>query len=106
MSTQTSPASTAPAYILADGYHGRAIKYFNDLNRLGWADASVLAGQFGVGNITPVWEFMGQNDAKQLMFTRTRFVADEACNLHGYDSSGRKVIIHPAGRRVKFLAQK
>jgi hypothetical protein len=106
MSTATAPASTAPAYILADGYHGRAIKYFNDPARLGWAPAATLAGQFGAGNITPVWEYFGKNDAGQLMFCRTRFVADEAGNLHGYDSAGRKVIIHPADRRVKFLAQK
>lgn len=102
----TTATSTAPAYILADGYHGRAIKYFNDPARLGWAPAATLAAQFGAGVITPVWEFFGRNDAGQLMFARTRFVADEAGNLHGYDSTGRKVITHPADRRVKFLAQK
>ena len=102
----TTATATAPAYIPADSYHGRAIKFFSDPARLGWAPAATLADSFGEGVITPVWEYFGTNDAGQLMFSRTRFVADAAGQLHGYDSTGRKVIIHPADRRVRFLAQK
>ncbi|QBP30272.1 hypothetical protein KDW77_gp58 [Mycobacterium phage Pinnie] len=105
MNTAT-PTATAPDYIGVTTYHGRAVKYFNDPARLGWAPAGTLAEQFGAGVEFSLWEYFGQNDARQLMFSRTRFVADAAGNLHGYDSTGRKVIIHPADRRVKFLAQK
>ncbi|AKF14559.1 hypothetical protein SEA_CAMBIARE_57 [Mycobacterium phage Cambiare] len=104
--TQTATTATAPEFIGVTTYHGRAVKYFNDPARLGWAPAGTLAAQFGAGVEFPMWEYFGQNDAGQLMFSRTRFVADEAGNLHGYDSTGRKVIIHPADRRVRFLAQK
>jgi hypothetical protein len=103
--TQTA-TTTAPDFIDVTTYHGPAVKRFNDPARLGWAPARVLAEQFGAGKVTVVWEYFGQNDAGQLMFNRTRFVADEAGQLHGYDSTGRKVIIHPADRRVKFLAAK
>ena len=103
----TNPtATTAPHHIDVTTYHGPAVKRFNDLNRLGWAPAATLAAQHTVGEAFAVWEYFGRNDAGQLMFARTRFVADDAGNLHGYDSTGRKVIIHPADRRVKFLAQK
>ena len=39
------------------------------------------------------------------LFTRARFLADTKGNLHGYDSNGRKVIIHPADREVRFLTR-
>ena len=39
------------------------------------------------------------------LFARTRFIADSEGDLHGYDSNGRKVIIHPADRKVWFLTR-
>lgn len=38
-------------------------------------------------------------------FSRTRYVADTAGNLHCYDSEGTKKIIHPADRKLRILTR-
>ena len=43
--------------------------------------------------------------AEARAFERPAEAVDSEGDLHGYDSNGRKVIIHPADRKVWFLTR-
>jgi hypothetical protein len=52
-----------------------------------------------------IWESFGHVNGCE-GFGRSRYVADEAGNLHVYDSDGAKVAIHPAGRTLRILTRR
>lgn len=99
--TQTSTA-TAPDFTARDTYAGRHIRWNVPA---GMRAIVVTAGALAA--IAPegaIWESAGHVSGREL-FGRSRYIADAAGNLHVYDSAGRKVIVHPADRRLRVLAR-
>lgn len=98
--TQTS-ATTAPDYTDADTYTGR-------WNRRG-VPAGMWASMFAAAELAAlapegiVWTSFSHIRGREY-FRRERYIADDAGNLHVYDSNGRKVIVHPAARPLRVLA--
>ena len=104
----TESTKTAPAYISRDTYAGRwttTKALSNPAYGIGRAFAADLAADKGAGVEFVVWEFSGHTRSGERLFCRSRFVADAEGNLHGYDSNGRKVIVHPADREVRYLTR-
>jgi len=103
-----STDTTAPDYIDRDTYDGtwQTTKAADNARYgIGRAFAYDLAATHGTEAPFIVWEFSGHTRNGQRLFTRARFLADTKGNLHGYDSNGRKVIVHPADREVRFLTR-
>ena len=103
--TESTTESTAPAYIERDTYTGRwsvTKATTNTEYGVGRAFAHDLAARHGRAPFI-IWEFSGHTPSGQRLFHRSRYLADADGNLHGYDSNGRKVIVHPADREVRFL---
>lgn len=102
--------TTAPDYIAADDYSGkwqitRTVQSLAQRGQMvGWDRAADLAVQATDGVLT-IWEFSGHLRDGRKLFHRTRFVPAADGSLHGYDSSGRKVIVHPADRIVRYLGR-
>lgn len=96
-------ATAAPAYIAADAYTGRhtVLKPRAPFRPEAWkaGDLAALAAT-GV-----VWESCGEVRPGKEGFCRSRYVADAEGNLHVYDSTGRKVIVHPADRILRILVK-
>jgi len=91
----------APAYIARDTYTGRySIHRPNAKVRAARYTAAELAAMAPTGVI---WESYGATFPGRESFGRSRYVADADGNLHMYDSNGRKVIVHPAGRAIRVL---
>jgi len=93
----------APKFIARDTYAG---KY--SIHR---PVAKVKAGVFLASEIAEmapegiVWVSFGATFPGRESFGRERYVADEEGNLHVYDSNGAKVIVHPAGRKLRLLTK-
>lgn len=103
-----STDTAAPAYIARDTYEGtwQTTKPANDTRYgIGRAFAYDLAATHGTEAPFIIWEFSGHTRNGWRLFTRSRYLADAKGNLHGYDSNGRKVIIHPADREVRYLTK-
>jgi hypothetical protein len=99
--------TAAPAFIARDTYTGHWTCTGVPIGRqVGTFTASELATMLGADGPFIVWEFSGNTRGRGPLFTRSRYVADAEGNLHGYDSNGRKVIVHPAGRAVRVLTAK
>ena len=100
--------TTAPEYTDRDTYTGRWRVTKSPRNAaygIGSASARDLADTYGAGTPFIIWEYAGNLHNGLRLFARTRFIADSEGDLHGYDSNGRKVIIHPADRKVRFLTR-
>jgi hypothetical protein len=99
--TQAGTATDAPTYIPRDTYTGR-----HSIHR---PVAKVKADSFTAAELAAlapagvVWESFGATFPGRESFGRSRYVADTEGNLHIYDSNGRKVLIHPAGRSIRVL---
>lgn len=102
MSTQTEHYQ-APDYIDPDTYSGRRAVTHRTEDRLGRRSAGWLAAHIGEGNTATVWEYSGRTKSNRLLFVRTRFVSANG-ELHGFDSDGRKTVIHPANRMIGFIS--
>ncbi len=99
--TQTS--TEAPAYIERDTYTGRhSIHRSNAKVKVGIFTAAEVAAMAPTGI---VWISFGATFPGRESFGRERYVADAEGNLHVYDSNGRKVIIHPVGRKLRLLTK-
>lgn len=100
----TATATTTPYAIARDTYTGHY--YAKGTNRRADAfTARELAEMFGAGREFIVWEFSGHSRTGRPLYVRTRFVGDAEGNLAGYDSEGRKVIVHPAARIIRVLTK-
>lgn len=98
MNTQT----TAPASIAPDTYAGHWVRHGIPAGmRVSVFTAAQLAAHATEG---VMWASFGHVGGRE-GFGRDRYVADPAGNLHVYDSTGRKVIIHPADRKLRILAR-
>lgn len=93
----------APTYIARDTYEGR-----HSIHR---PVAKVKAGTFTAAEIAAmapegvIWNSFGATFPGRESFGRERYIADSEGNLHVYDSNGRKVIVHPAGRKLRLLTK-
>jgi hypothetical protein len=93
----------APAYIDRDTYTGR---YTIHRPTVRVQAASFTAAELAELSPTGViWGSFGTTFPGRESFGRNRYVADSAGNLHLYDSEGRRVIIHPAGRAIRVLTR-
>lgn len=100
--------TTAPEYTDRDTYTGKWRVTKSPRNAaygIGSASARDLADTYGAGTPFIIWEYVGNLHNGLQLFVRTRFIADSEGDLHGYDSNGRKVIIHPADRKVWLLTR-
>jgi len=61
--------------------------------------AGMLDGEF------VVWESAGHLRNGRELFHRARYVGQSDGSLAGYDSNGRRTIIHPADRRLVILTK-
>lgn len=99
----TTTQTEAPAYIARDTYAGR-----HSIHR---PNAKVKAGSFTAAEIAAmapegvIWESCGATFPGRESFGRSRYIADGAGNLHIYDSNGRKILIHPAERKIRLLTK-
>lgn len=91
----------APNYIAKDTYTGRHTVW-NPKTLRPEAWKAVELAQFAPEGI--FWYSFGHVNGRE-GFGRTRYVADSDGNLHCYDSNGRKVIVHPAGRSLRILVK-
>ncbi len=91
----------APAYIARDTYTGR-----HSIHR---PNAKVKADSFAAAELAAIaptgviWESFGATFPGRESFGRSRYVAAPNGDLHVYDSEGRRVIIHPADRKIRVL---
>lgn len=97
----TTTRTDAPSYIDRDTYTGRYSIFSPKTLRPAPWKAAELAALAPTGII---WESFGHVSGRE-GFGRSRYVADADGNLHCYDSDGRKVIIHPAGRILRILVK-
>lgn len=97
--------TTAPDYIARDTYQGRWQVTRPASNVHGWLPAAELAEMHADGAPFIIWEFSGHTRGGAKLYTRSRFVAAADGRLHGYTSTGSKIIIHPADRVVRYLAK-
>lgn len=90
-------------YIAKDTYTGKQTMTLNaNKHKVTIYTAREIAGFLSEG---AVFESFGSVYGKE-RFGRTRYVADSAGNLHCYDSNGRKIIVHPADRKLRILVMK
>jgi len=61
--------------------------------------AAMMDGEFAV------WESAGHLRNGRELFCRSRYVGQSDGSLAGYDANGRRIIIHPAGRRLVILTK-
>lgn len=52
-----------------------------------------------------IWESFGHLRNGREGFGRTRYIADADGNLHTYDQTGRKLLVHPAARSLRVLTR-
>ncbi len=102
MTTEIRPTE-APRYIERDTYAGRySIHRPVAKVRADYYTAAEIAALAPTGVI---WESYGTTFPGRESFGRSRYVADEAGNLHVYASDGHLVIVHPAARRLRVLTR-
>lgn len=102
--TSTAAPAAAPDYIAPDTYAGTWTASAHTL-RADTRPTPIAAGTLAAEAATGVlWVSFGTpRGMRHEKFSRTRFVADAEGRLHCYDSSGRKVVIHPADRVLRVL---
>lgn len=93
-------ATDAPSYIARDTHTGRQRMTVRAPYRITAWKASELADMAREGVI---WERFTKVDGGKVM--RRRYVADSQGNLHVYDYTGAKEIIHPADRVLHILVK-
>lgn len=98
--TEIYPAE-APTYIARDTYVGR----HSVDRRIGAVQAaSFTASELAAMAPTGIfWESFGHPFPGYESFTRRRYMADAAGNLHMYDGDGARKQIHPADRSIRVL---
>lgn len=90
-------------FIAPDTYTGRHVVSFNIARyRVAEYTAAELI-EFGCEG--SFFESFGTVGGVE-QFGRTRYVADDAGNLHCYDADGARKIIHPADRVLRILTGK
>ncbi len=103
MSMTNTTQAEAPNYIARDAYEGRhSIHRPNGKVKAGTFLAIEIAEMASEGVI---WESFGATFPGRESFGRSRYIADADGNLHVYDSNGRKIIVHPARRRLRLLTK-
>lgn len=100
----TTKAAAAPQYIAPDTYTGRWMRDGIPADRGASTFQARELAQFATEGI--IWESAGHTNSGRELFCRTRYVADTSGALHCYDSSGRKVIVHPADRAIRVLVKR
>lgn len=94
----------AATFIAPDTYTGKHTTFFNPkAHRVARYNASEL---IAFGREGSFFESMGRMRNGKELFTRTRYVADDAGNLHCYAANGSRTIIHPADRVLRILTGK
>lgn len=100
----TTATRTSPDYIAADTHTGRWSRVGIPAGmRADTFTAAELATLFGAE--FTVWEHSGHVRDGRPLFVRSRFVPNADGSISGYDSHGRLVIVHPAGRTIGILTR-
>ena len=84
-------------YIARDTYTGP-----NTLTRAMPHDVRVTAAEVAASGQHVAWEFSGHVRGRRL-YCRTRYVPQPDGSLYVFDSTGRRVMIHPAERVLVLL---
>ena len=96
--------TTSPAHIARDTWTGTWTR--------GGVPAGYRADSFTAAELATllgrefvIWESAGHMRGSGELFVRSRYVSQEDGTLTGYDSDGRRVIIHPSARTLRILTK-
>ena len=97
----TTPGTEAPTFIARDTHEGRhSIHRKNSAVKAATFTAAEIAALAPTGIL---WASFGATFPGRESFGRSRYIATPNGDLHLYDSNGRKVIVHPADRKIRVL---